>query len=160
MLFLLSKKRAQNKSTFLSKEEDARATLTVVTLLCALSFKNSLSWWCQNVDFGLSSSLLFVLVTMIWGRDVVVMKTVSDRLKWRICTQVRLVLCLFCNPSAVSLLFFQTLKWYGSSRHTLFLKTGTRHKKKDAADTKKTADEESHINLFNKRSRDEYYPSK
>ena len=62
---LVSKKRAQNKSTFLSKEEDARATLTVVTLLCALSFKNSLSWWCQNVDFGLSSSLLFVLVTMI-----------------------------------------------------------------------------------------------
>ena len=36
-------KRAQNKSAFLSEEEDTRATLTVVTLLYALSFKNSLS---------------------------------------------------------------------------------------------------------------------
>ena len=41
-----------------------------------------------------------------------------------------------------------------------FLKNRHTTKKKDAADTKKTVDEESHINLFDKRSRDEYYPSK
>ena len=51
--------RAQNKSAFLSEEEDTRAQHLLLLRFFAHSLSKTLfPWWCQNVDFGLSSSLL------------------------------------------------------------------------------------------------------
>ena len=73
----------------------------------------------------------------------------DDDLRTRRCCCCCLKFSFFSNPKIIWL--FQAHAFL-KNRHTT--------KKKDAADTKKTVDEESHINLFDKRSRDEYYPSK
>ena len=125
--------RAQNKSAFLSEEEDTRAQHLLLLRFFALSLSKTLSR-------GGAKTLISVSLLHFFCFG-------DDDLRTRRCCCLKF--SFFSNPKIIWL--FQAHAFL-KNRHTT--------KKKDAADTKKTVDEESHINLFDKRSRDEYYPSK